>query len=121
MKIIRWIVGKILLFVNWLTFPKPGHRSEADQQKVNEASKSYALYEFKSCPFCVKVRRSIQRLNLPIELKDAKNNEISREELLTNGGKAKVPCLRYQNENGTDTWLYESNDIIKLLEERFPI
>ena len=75
MKIIRWIVGKILLAWNFLTFPPKGKREPALQEKFNAELKSYRLYQFNACPFCVKVRRHLQRMNLNIELHDAKNDE----------------------------------------------
>ena len=76
----------------------------------------YKLYQFKACPFCVKVRRAIKREGLNIETRDAKNNEQYRQELLEQGGKVKVPCLRIE-KNGQVQWLYESNDIIAYLNK----
>ncbi|MDT4874859.1 hypothetical protein FQZ97_1101880 [compost metagenome] len=60
----------------------------------------------------------MHRLNLPIALRDAKNDEAHRAALLAGGGKVKVPCLRIE-ENGESRWMYESNDIIGYLESRF--
>ncbi|MDT4882527.1 hypothetical protein FQZ97_1184810 [compost metagenome] len=60
----------------------------------------------------------MHRLNLPIALRDAKNDETHRDALLAGGGKIKVPCLRIE-ENGESRWMYESNDIIRYLESRF--
>ena len=34
------------------------------------------------------------------------------------GGKVKVPCLRIEEAGGT-RWMYESNDIIAYLEQRY--
>jgi len=64
----------------------------------------------------VKVRRAIKRQGLSVETRDAKSNEQFRQELLEQGGKIKVPCLRIE-ENGQVTWLYESNDIIAYLDK----
>ena len=119
MAIIRFIVGKILLFINWLTFPAKGQRAESLQRQVEKELKDMSLYQFEACPFCVKVRRALQRLNLPVELRDAKT-EPFRQQLLEGGGKVKVPCLKIL-ENGTERWMYESNDIISFLEKRFPL
>lgn len=66
----------------------------------------------------MKTRRSLRRLNVPVALKDAKNNEQDRQTLLEQGGKIKVPCLRIE-ENGQTTWMYESNTIIEYLNKRF--
>jgi glutathione S-transferase len=43
---------------------------------------------------------------------------VYREELKKYGGKIQVPCLRIKKEGGSDEWLYESNDIIKYLENK---
>ena len=64
----------------------------------------------------MKVRRAIKREGLNIETRDAKNNEQYRQELLEQGGKIKVPCLRIE-QNGQTQWLYESNDIIAYLNK----
>ncbi|MGL4271981.1 MAG: glutathione S-transferase N-terminal domain-containing protein, partial [Pseudomonas paracarnis] len=76
------------------------------------------LYQFHACPFCVKTRRTLYRLNVPVALKDAKNNEQDRQTLLEQGGKIKVPCLRIE-ENGQTTWMYDSKVIIDYLDKRF--
>jgi glutathione S-transferase len=45
-----------------------------------------------------------------------KNDEQYRQELLEQGGKVKVPCLRIE-QDGQVKWLYESNDIIAYLNK----
>ena len=42
-----------------------------------------------------------------------------REELVKNGGKQTVPCLRIEKQNGEIQWMYESMDIIAYLDKRF--
>ncbi len=121
MKIVRIILGRLVLFFNWLTWPRAGKRSEEKQVEIELLLKNHALYEFHSCPFCVKVRRAMQRLNLSIELRDAKDDPVFRDELLQQGGKVKVPCLRIEQADGVVEWMYESNDIIAYLEKTFPL
>ena len=116
MKIVRFIIGQILLLINFLTNPALGKRSEADQKRVEQELQTYSLYQFSACPFCIKVRRVMRKLNLPIELRNANTDEDLKEELLTKGGSPKVPCLRIG-----DTWMYESKDIIQYLEKTFPL
>jgi len=77
-----------------------------------------SLYQFRACPFCVKTRRALHRLNVPMTLHDAKNDPVQRERLLAGGGKIKVPCLHIEEE-GQSRWLYDSNAIIAYLEQRF--
>jgi glutaredoxin len=93
-------------------------RSPETQQAINNEIKNLALYQFRACPFCIKTRRAMHKLNLPIELRDAQKNTTDRADLEKMGGAIKVPCLRIQ-ENGQDTWMYESNDIIAYLQKRF--
>ena len=79
-----------------------------------------SLYQFYACPFCVKVRRTIHRLNLPVETRDAQNDPGIKAELLQEGGSSKVPCLRIENNEGIQ-WMYESSDIVDYLEARFGV
>ncbi|QEQ95549.1 glutathione S-transferase N-terminal domain-containing protein [Neptunomonas concharum] len=119
MAFIRWFLGKIILTLNFLTPPKGIKRSPEAQAQVDKQTRLLALYQFHACPFCVKVRRAMKRFSLDIELRDAKNNDTFRQELLENGGRVKVPCLRITNDDGSVSWMYESNDIIRYLEQRF--
>ncbi len=117
MKIIRWVLGRIILVFEFLTTPKGVVRAENEQNEVDKKTKNYSLYQFKACPFCVKVRKTINKNSLTIEYRDAKNDEAHRQELETKGGKVKVPCLRILKDDGGDEWLYESQAIIAHLEE----
>lgn len=115
MKFVRWLLGRLVLAVNFLTRPKPVERDRATQDAIDAATAKMVLYQFEACPFCVKVRRHMRRHALNIELRDAKNNATFEEELITQGGKRKVPCLRIENPDNGVTWLYESDDIISFL------
>ena len=119
MKIIRWILGKIILLIDALTRPTPMTRTPEAQAEVDQQTPNYKLYQYKACPFCVKVRRELIRLNLDIETRDALNNEQYRQELIDQGGKAQVPCLRIKQQNGSEKWLYESSEINNLLRAEF--
>jgi glutaredoxin len=118
-KLVHAIVGPILLAGDWLTSPKGIVREAAAQQNIDARTKDLIMYQFKTCPFCIKTRRAIKRLSLNIEKRDALNDPVSRRELLEGGGEIKVPCLRIPGEDGTATWLYESDDIIRFLETSF--
>ena len=117
MGFIRWFLGKLILFINAATLPKPILRNGADQDKVDKKTQHYTLYQFEACPFCVKVRRFIRKNNLKINLRDAKNNEIFKSELVNDGGKYKVPCLKIEKTNAKTEWLYESDEIILFLKK----
>lgn len=115
---LRRIIGPVILFIDKITTPKGIHRLESEQQQLDQLTKNYALYQFKTCPFCIKVRREIKRQSLNIELRDAQNDQVNREQLLQGGGQIKVPCLKIQDEQGHTTWLYESDDIIQHLKQK---
>ena len=119
MKIIHFILGRIILFVDFLTSPKGIQRTTEEQSKIEQETQSLILYQYKACPFCVKVRRSMKRLSLPIELRDPKRSINATQELIAGAGKLKVPCLRIQGTDGKSQWMFESKDIINYLEGRF--
>ena len=116
-KFLRNLCGLPIVFVSWLTKPKAIQRDPEEQAKINASLEGLSLYQFFACPFCVKTRRAIQRLNINIELKDINQNQQYRQELIQGGGKTQVPCLRIE-EGGQSRWLYESNDIIDFLSQR---
>ncbi len=118
LRAIRWVLGQLILFGDWLTRPKPPQHTPEEQAALDAQTANLALYQFRLCPFCVKVRRTIHRLGLNIELRDALNDPRYRAELIEQGGQHKVPCLRIE-EDGKIRWLYESSDIVAWLEERF--
>jgi glutaredoxin len=120
----KWIIkgvreglGRLIILIDFIFSPKKQQRTESDQEKINEEVKSIKLYQFYACPFCIKTRRVIKRLNLPIETKNAQSGQY-RAELLAGGGEVKGPCLKIESEEGVQ-WMYESTDIIQYLEKRF--
>lgn len=119
MKYVRWVLGRLILAIDFLTSPKPAVRDKKDQDQIDAIAASMSLYQFHSCPFCVKVRRQLKKHALNIELRDAKNNAAFKEELIREGGMHKVPCLRIEKQTGDVEWLYESNDIIAFLHSEF--
>ena len=121
MKVIRWILGKIILLIEAMFSPKGVTRPGEEQAKIEEQVSRLSLYQFATCPFCVKVRFAMKRLSLPIETRDANNNMEYKQELMEQGGKHKVPCLKIEEEGGVVKWLYESSAIIQYLEGRFAV
>ena len=117
-KAVRAVLGQLILFVDFITRPSKQKRSAVAQSQVDEAARGLALYQFHACPFCVKTRRSLRRLNVPVSLRDAKSEGEHRQALLDQGGRIKVPCLRIE-ENGQTVWMYESKVIIDYLQTRF--
>ena len=118
-KTLRAVLGPVMLLKENLTRPKGVVRVQAAQDKVNRQCKSLALYQYKTCPFCIKVRQEMSRLSLNIERIDAQPEGPHRLALLQGGGQTKVPCLRITDKAGRSQWLYDSEKIIAYLRERF--
>jgi len=117
MNIIRWLLGRLILTLNFIFAPKKRKRSVDEQQKVDQATQQLQLFQYAACPFCVKVRRAMRRNALSITLIDAKK-PANKQKLAEQGGHIKVPCLRIEDQ-GEITWMYESSDIVNYLEARF--
>jgi glutaredoxin len=118
-KPVRWVLGQIIIFIDWITRPKPVQRSTDSQTEVDQQTKDMVLYHFQMCPFCVKTRRQIHRLALNIENRDARNDPKWNQELINDGGKYQVPCLKITAQDGSVQWLYESTEINQFLDEKF--
>jgi len=118
MKALRVGLGQLVILVDFLTRPSKKKRSQEAQAAVEASAKDLTLYQFHACPFCVKTRRTLHRLNVPMALRDAKNDPVHRQALLEGGGRVKVPCLRIE-EDGKVSWMYESKAIIAYLDKRF--
>jgi len=86
---------------------------------MDDRTSNLALYQFHACPFCIVTRRTMRRLGLNIELRDAQNDPRWEQELIEQGGKRQVPCLRITGEDGKVEWLYESKDIMHYLEQQY--
>lgn len=118
-KPVRWVLGQIIIFIDWATRPKPLQRSPEKQAEVDVQTKGMALYHFQMCPFCVKTRRQIRRLGLNIENRDARNDPKWNQELIDEGGKYQVPCLKIIKDDGSVEWMYESTVINQYLEDKY--
>lgn len=116
---LRVIIGPFMLLGEFLSRPKGVVRSPARQAEVDQQCQSMALYQYRTCPFCIKVRQEMRHLSLNIALIDAQHPGEARDQLLEGGGQVKVPCLKIKDSNGNTQWLYESSAVIKYLQKRF--
>ena len=116
---LRWVLGPVMLLKERLTQPAGVVREAAAQARVAQQCQSIALYQFSTCPFCIKVRQEMRRLSLPIEKRDAQHNSAHREALLEGSGATQVPCLKITEANGQTRWLQDSGAIVAYLRERF--
>lgn len=117
LELIRWPLGRLILLADYLTRPTPPQRDPQQQAAIDRSTATMALYQYEACPFCVKTRRAMRRLGLNIELRDARRDPQWQRELLGSGGRLQVPCLLIRANDGTERWLYESDDIIRHLEQ----
>ena len=116
---IRWFLGQVIVFIDWITRPKKPVHTPERKAELDAATAKMALYQFNLCPFCVKTRRKVRKLGLEIETRDARNDPKWNTELVNEGGKYQVPCLRVVKDNGEVQWIYESSDITEYLDKRF--
>jgi glutaredoxin len=115
---VRFVIGQLILLLDAIFSPRPMIRAATEQNIVDLQTANLSLYEFQTCPFCVKVRRAMKRLNLKIERRDVRGSENFKDQLVNQGGQMQVPCLRIQSDDHV-VWLYESDDIIKYLDNHF--
>lgn len=113
------VLGPFMLLWEKITAPAKMVRAPDIQQQVDQQTRTLVLYQFKTCPFCIKTRQEIRRLGLNIELRDAQKNPQHRAALLQGGGKIKVPCLQIAESQNNSRWLYESPEIIQYLRKSF--
>lgn len=110
--------------LEWLKPLTQGHpaaplREPEAQAEVDAETAKMSLYYFSTCPYCVRVRRAIAKLQLNIEPRNIRQERHFAEELAEEGGKTTVPCLRLEKDDGSSEWMYESTDIIAYLTRRF--
>jgi glutaredoxin len=116
---LRTVLGPVMLLKERLTQPAGVQRAPAAQAAVDQQCQSLALYQFSTCPFCIKVRQEMRRLSLPIEKRDAQHHTANRDALVQGSGATKVPCLKITETNGQTRWLQDSDAIVAYLRERF--
>lgn len=118
-KTLRVVLGPFIHLWEFVTHPKGMVREPAQQAAVDSQCRSLALYQFNTCPFCMKVRQEMRRLSLNVERRDAQQEGAHRADLVSGAGQAKVPCLRITDASGNSQWLVESGAINAYLNERF--
>lgn len=118
---LRAVLGPVMLLKERLTRPRGVVREPAVQTTVNLQCQNLALYQFSTCPFCIKVRQEMRRLSLPIEQRDAQHNATHRAELQQGSGATKVPCLKITDASGQSQWLTDSKAIVAYLRARFAV
>ncbi|MCX2860907.1 glutathione S-transferase N-terminal domain-containing protein [Paucibacter sp. PLA-PC-4] len=116
---LRILLGPVMLLKERLSRPAALQRPAEQQADVDRQCAGLALYQFTTCPFCIKVRQEMHRLALPIKRLDAQHEAEHRIALQQGSGASKVPCLKITDASGTVQWLSESGAIIAYLRGRF--
>jgi glutaredoxin len=118
-RLLREGLGRVIILISKLTLPKQIERSSDAKAALQNETSGLSLYEFYACPFCVKTRRAIHRLNIDISIRDIRKHQAYYQELEAQGS-TQVPCLKIEKDNEVK-WLYESKDIINYLNGRFDL
>jgi glutaredoxin 3 len=75
------------------------------------------LYQKEGCPYCQKVRAKMTELDLDYVCRNVRDGSSKKEALLKKlGGKVQVPFLI---DTDNDVRMYESDDIVKYLDEKY--
>lgn len=116
---LRIVLGPFMLLWEVLSRQHPVLRPSALQAQVDQDCAKMVLYHFKTCPFCIKVRKEMHRLALPIEKRDAQHDANNKADLLQGSGRDQVPCLKVTGADGQVQWIKDSGAIISYLNQRF--
>lgn len=118
-KTLRFVLGPVVLLWELLTRPRGLVQPPAVQGDLDRQCRDLVLYQYRTCPFCIKVRQETRRLSLGIERLNVQKVGKNREDLMLGGGQVKVPCLKITDQAGNSQWLYDSGEIVAYLRGRF--
>ena len=79
----------------------------------------FALYYTEGCPYCQRVLKPVRTHQWPVDLRNVAHNIQDSQDLIEGGGRSTVPCLRITDDQGKVIWMYESLDILALLQRHF--
>ncbi|MFT5112822.1 MAG: glutaredoxin [Parasphingorhabdus sp.] len=78
-------------------------------------SEKLSLYCRDWCGACYMVKRTVDKLNVEIEIRDIYKQPEFYDELVQARGRGTVPVLRKDFADGSSEWMPESRDIINFL------
>ena len=78
-----------------------------------------ALYQYDACGYCARVRGTIARLGIEVEIRDTRLVADHARAVWEATGRGTVPLLRIEEASGEIRWIPESEEIIAYLEKRF--
>ncbi len=77
------------------------------------------LYQKESCPYCAKVRKKMEELDLDYICRSSVKGSPKRDILQKLGGQQMVPFLVDTKDPANPVMMYESADIIAYLEKTY--
>ncbi|WOL03494.1 hypothetical protein Cni_G12214 [Canna indica] len=119
-----FVQGYSVSFVSQDSIPSDQYAMGIAGLKLKETSKlgprpekPIEIYEFEGCPFCRKVREIVSILDLDVLYYPCpRNGPNFRPKVLQMGGKKQFP---YMVDSNTGVAMYESDDIIKYLVDKY--
>ena len=92
-------------------------KETSDVAKFPRPATPIKLYEFEGCPFCRKVREAVVWLDLDVQFYPCpQGGPTFREHVKNVGGKSQFP---YMVDDNTGVSMYESDDIIDYLYDKY--
>jgi len=76
-----------------------------------EGSHTLRLFKYDACPFCRRVQRAIEDLDVAVEMRDTRHDAGAAAELRALTGGTQVPCLEIDGSP-----MLESRDIVDWLQ-----
>jgi len=102
--------------LNWLTGRGETRSGGNGENTLSDGTTvQLALYKYESCPYCRRVLAALDQLTVNIEYRDVQADPKWRQDLQRRTRRTTVPCLLID-----DTPMFESADIVRWLQERFP-
>ena len=86
--------------------------SDAAPARPSRTDHVLALYKYDACPYCRRVQRVLDTLDLHVEMRDTRLHPEHRQALFERTGRTQVPCLFIDGEPK-----FESEDIVDWLED----
>jgi glutathione S-transferase len=121
-----FVLGYSATFISPSEVPSDQYALELGGWKVKESTKidqcprpekPVEIYEFEGCPFCRKVREMVSVLDLDVLFYPCpQNGPTFRRKVLEMGGKKQFP---YMVDPNTGVTMYESDEIIKYLADKY--
>lgn len=108
--------GRIAKFLENSFASKPPILPSAESERRKLLFPGHSLYQFQLSPFATKTRRCVRNLGLSIPILDVLEDSTAWQELVLQGGKDQVPCLKIERAGSPAQWMYESTEIIRYLE-----